>query len=77
MIDAGVPAPLAKKVAATDMLYSSLGVISVSQLLQRDVLDVAHGYFRVGEALGLENFESQVNSATVNSHWQSMARESY
>ena len=77
MIDAGVPEALARKVAAADMLYTSLGVIAVSQLLKRDVLDVAHGYFRIGESLGLELFARQVNSASVNSHWQAMARESY
>jgi glutamate dehydrogenase len=77
MIDQGVPEPLAKKVAASDMLYTSLGVIAVSQTLSKDSMDVAHCYFRVGEALGLELFARQVNSAIVNSHWQAMARESY
>jgi glutamate dehydrogenase len=77
MIDQGVPEALAKKVAASDMLYTSLGVIAVSQTLSKDSMDVAHCYFRVGEALGLELFARQVNSAIVNSHWQAMARESY
>lgn len=77
MIEAGVPEKLAKEVAASDMLYTSLGVAAVAQALNRDVLEVAHGYFRVGEALGLELFARQVNSATVNTHWQAMAREAY
>lgn len=77
MVDEGVPEDLARRVAATDMLYTSLGVIAVSHTLKHDVLQVAHGYFRVGESLGLELFARQVNSASVNSHWQAMARESY
>lgn len=77
MTEAGVPEQLARTVAASDMLYTSLGVAAVSQTLNRDVLHVAHGYFRVGESLGLELFARQVNSATVNTHWQAMARESY
>jgi glutamate dehydrogenase len=77
MIDEGVPEALAKHVAATDMLYTSLGVIAVSQHLKLNELSVAHGYFRVGESLGLELFARQVNSLSVNTHWQAMARESY
>lgn len=77
MSEAGVPEDLAKVVAASDMLYTSLGVAAVAQMLNRDVQHVAHGYFRVGESLGLELFARQVNSATVNTHWQAMARESY
>jgi len=77
MIDQGVPESLAKNVAATDMLYTSLGVVAVSQGLKLDVLSSAHGYFQVGESLGLEIFARQVNSLSVNSHWQAMARESF
>jgi glutamate dehydrogenase len=77
MIEEGVPEVLARKVAATDMLYTSLGVIAVSQNLKLNALSVAHGYFRVGESLGLELFARQVNSLSVNTHWQAMARESY
>jgi glutamate dehydrogenase len=77
MVDQGVPEQLAQKVAATDMLYTALGVIAVAQNLKKDALTVAHGYFRVGESLGLEVFARQVNSLSVNSHWQAMARESF
>jgi len=77
MIDEGVPEHVAQKVAAADMLYTSLGVVAVAQSLKQDPLAVAHGYFRVGESLGLESFSRQVNSLNVNSHWQAMAREAY
>lgn len=77
MIDQGVPEALAKKIACADIIYSSLGVVAVAQIMKRDVIEVAHGYFRVGEALGLEIFANQVNNLHVNSHWQAMARESY
>ncbi|MEJ2064622.1 MAG: NAD-glutamate dehydrogenase [Reinekea sp.] len=77
MIEQGVPEVLARKVAASEMLYTALGIIAVAQSLNRDSLNVAHGYFSVGDALGLELFTRQVNSLTVTSHWQALARESF
>ena len=77
MIDVGVPESLAKRIAAADLMYISLGVVAVAQSLKRDSLAVANGYFRVGESLGLELFSRQVNSLKVMTHWQAMARESF
>jgi glutamate dehydrogenase len=77
MEEAGVPKQLALKVAASDLLYTALGVVGVSQSIERDVLEVAHGYFTVGESLGLELFARQVNNLNVFTHWQAMARESF
>jgi glutamate dehydrogenase len=77
MIDVGVPESLAKRIAAADLMYTSLGVVAVAQSLKRDSLAVANGYFRVGESLGLELFSRQVNSLKVMTHWQAMARESF
>ncbi|WP_320822396.1 NAD-glutamate dehydrogenase [Reinekea sp.] len=77
MIDVGVPESLARRVAASDLMYTSLGVVAVAQSLKRDAQAVAHGYFRVGESLGLELFARQVNSLKVMTHWQAMARESF
>lgn len=77
MMDEGVPKALAEKVAASEMLYISLGIIAIAQTKNQNPIEVAHGYFRVGEALGLESFARQVNSLNVNSHWQALARESY
>lgn len=77
MIDAGVPEALAKKIASAEVIYSSLGVVAVAQLMKRPVTEVANGYFGIGESLGLELFADQVNNLQVNSHWQAMARESF
>ncbi|MFQ3282188.1 NAD-glutamate dehydrogenase [Reinekea sp.] len=74
---AGVPKELALKVASSDILYTALGIVGVSQGIERDVLEVAQGYFMVGDSLGLEQFARQVNDLKVFSHWQAMARESF
>ena len=68
---------MVKRIAAADLMYTSLGVVAVAQSLKRDSLAVANGYFRVGESLGLELFSRQVNSLKVMTHWQAMARESF
>ncbi len=73
----GIPESVARRVCASDMLYTALGVIAVAQSQDRDPMRVAQGYFRVGDSLALDGFAGQVNSLTVNSHWQAMARESF
>jgi len=73
----GIPADLARRVCASEILYTTLGVVAVAQSQERDPMLVAQGYFRVGDALQLDNFAGQVNSLSVNSHWQAMARESF
>ncbi len=73
----GIPADVARRVCASEILYTTLGVIAVAQTQERDPMLVAQGYFRVGDALELDNFADQVNSLSVNTHWQAMARESF
>lgn len=77
LVEQGVPESLARRVCASDMLYTALGVVAVAQSQERDPLQVAQGYFRVGDALELDSFAEQVNSLSVNTHWQAMARESF
>ncbi|MDN3649654.1 NAD-glutamate dehydrogenase [Reinekea marina] len=77
MEEAGVSHELAMKIASSDILYTALGVVGISQSIERDALEVAQGYFMVGDALGLEQFARQVNELKVFSHWQAMARESF
>lgn len=77
MVEGGVPEELARAVASTDMAYISLGIVAVAQNMNQKPIDVAMGYFAVGEALGLEAFARLVNALNVNTHWQAMARESY
>lgn len=77
MVKQGVPEALAQKVAASEFLYISLGIVAVAENMKQKPGTVAHAYFKVGEELGLESFARQVNSLTVASHWQAMARESY
>jgi glutamate dehydrogenase len=73
----GIPAEVARRVCASEILYTTLGVIAVAQTQEQDPMLVAQGYFRVGDALELDNFAGQVNSLSVNTHWQAMARESF
>ncbi|TXR53558.1 NAD-glutamate dehydrogenase [Reinekea thalattae] len=76
-IEQGAPKALATKVASVNILYSSLGIIAVSQNLDMKVERAADAYFRIGEALGLELFTTALNAININSHWQAMAREAY
>lgn len=77
MEEKGIPASVARRVCASEILYTLLGVIAVAQSQDRDPMAVAQGYFKVGDALELDTFGEQVNSLSVNSHWQAMARESF
>jgi len=77
LVDAAVPAKLAKVIAGSRSLYATLGVIEVSNESSVNVETVARAYFDVGQLLNLHWFAEQLNKLEVDSHWQALAREAF
>jgi glutamate dehydrogenase len=75
--EAGVPETLAQQVAGARVLYPLLGIIEVAQECKVTVELAARAYFRLGEALELQWFASQLNDLEVSSYWQALARDSF
>jgi glutamate dehydrogenase len=73
----GVGEELARRVAATQLAYTALGIIQAAADSGSDLNDVANLYFSIGERLELDWFGSQILAAKVDSEWQALARDAY
>ena len=73
-IAAGVPAPLAQRVASGAGLYAALDVAEVADAVRRDVAEVAEAHVGVGERLGLARLRQQIDGLAVGSYWHGRAK---
>lgn len=73
-IAAGVPAPLALRVACADALYAALDVAEVADGVQRGLGDVAEVFSGIGARLGLARLRAQIEALPAGSHWQGLAK---
>jgi len=73
-MDVGVPAALAKRIAAIGPLYAGLDMVDVARELRLPVEVVAKVYFHIGRELGLSWLRTQIEDLSVDGHWQAVAR---
>jgi len=73
---AGVPASLARQVAATTPLQSAPDIVELSQVRRMPVIAAAEAYFAVGEAFGLDWLRQHIEALDITGHWQAVARGS-
>jgi glutamate dehydrogenase len=72
----GVPASLARQVAATTPLQSAPDIVELSQVRRIPVIGAAEAYFAVGEAFGLDWLRQHIEALDITGHWQAVARGS-
>ena len=73
----GVDDLLASRLAASDSMFISLGVVDTALHLGKPVQQVAKLYFKLGEFLSLDWFMAQIVALNPENRWQDLARESY
>jgi glutamate dehydrogenase len=73
-IAAGVPAPLAQRIASADSLYAALDVAEIAEAVGRDVGEVSDVHVGVGARLGLAKLRQQIEALPADSYWQSLAK---
>ena len=73
-INAGVPAPLAQRVASAEALYAALDVAELADAAQRSVVDVGAVHMGVAARLGLTRLHQQIDSLPSDTYWQSLAK---
>jgi glutamate dehydrogenase len=73
-VAAGVPAPLAQRVAGAEGLYAALDIAEVAESAQRSVVEVAEVHAGVAARLGLARLRQQIDGLPSDSYWQSLAR---
>jgi glutamate dehydrogenase len=77
LVKMGAPQSLASTLASCEYLYDFLGIISVSNLLGKDINIVASGFFTLAEKLDLDDFSKHLETKMPTvTYWQAMARES-
>jgi glutamate dehydrogenase len=74
--DTGLPAPLARKVAALTPMHAALDIIALAENCKVGVRQAAEMYFRVGDELQLDWISDQIDGLHVEGVWQAKARGS-
>jgi glutamate dehydrogenase len=76
LAEAGVPATLARHVAACDALACAPDIVELAQAHRLSVAAAARIYFGVGSEFGLDWLRSRIEALDVQGHWQAVARGS-
>jgi glutamate dehydrogenase len=73
-VKSGVPQPLAERIVALDMLYSTLDVGEVAEATGRPVELVAEVYFTLSTRLGVPWLREKIAALPDEKHWQKLAK---
>jgi glutamate dehydrogenase len=71
---AGVPEKLARRIARLPVLEPALDIVALARSERAAVHEVAHAYFQLGVALGLDWLHVEIDKLTVDGSWQATAR---
>ncbi|MEO8249244.1 MAG: NAD-glutamate dehydrogenase domain-containing protein, partial [Burkholderiales bacterium] len=75
-IEAGVPEPLALRVAASDSLVAALDVTELAHATEQPPERVADVLIAVGELLGMPNLQAMIDALPAENYWHGMAKTS-
>jgi glutamate dehydrogenase len=76
LLTAGVPAALARRVAACGALASARDLVELAQLHKLSVATAARTYFGTGTEFGFDWLGARVEELDIQGHWQAVARNS-
>jgi glutamate dehydrogenase len=76
MIDAGVPETIARRHAFQGELVHGPDIIAVAHATGWEVLEVARAFFVLGERVGLDRLEHELEALPIGTHWQRWAAQS-
>lgn len=70
LMEAGVPADLAKQAAGLAPLSAGPDIIFIAQMTGVDVAQAAKAYYAVGASLGVSRLQQRLLSYKASNHWQ-------
>jgi len=73
LLERGVPEDVARRHVGQAELVHAPAIIAVARAHERDVVEVAHGYFAISEALELGALEARLEGVAASSRWQVLA----
>jgi glutamate dehydrogenase len=74
LVDQGVPAALAQRLASVDLLDAAPDIVTVARVENRDVLEAGIAYFAVDSLLDLDWLYRRVTELGRDGRWQALAR---
>ena len=77
LIDQQVEPELGARLAASDSIFLSLGIVDTAIKQKKPIEQTAQLYFTLGEYLSLDWFMSKIVDLQPDNRWQDLARESY
>ena len=76
LASAGVPAELARRIAACNALHSSLDIVELAGSRRITVEAAARAYFGIGSFFSLDWLRSHIEGLDIEGHWHAVARGS-
>ena len=76
LVAEGVPAAIARRHAFQSELVHGPDIIAVAHATKRSVLEVARGFFLLGERLEIDWLESRLEAMGMGTRWQRWAQQS-
>jgi glutamate dehydrogenase len=73
-VDAGLPPPLAARVASLEALNAALDIVEIAAGYKVSVTETARVYFEVGTRIGFDWLRARIEKLTVEGPWQAIAR---
>jgi glutamate dehydrogenase len=74
LIEQHVPEQLAMRIASVETLHCALDLVEVAMQARVKIVYAAKAYFDLGERIGLTWIKEQIESLSVEGHWQAVAR---
>ncbi len=74
LIEQHVPEQLASRIAALETLGCALDLVEAAMQARVKIGYAARAYFDIGERMGLTWIKEQIESLSVDGHWQAVAR---
>jgi glutamate dehydrogenase len=73
-VGAGVPVDLARRIDATDGLFTALDITDIADATHSTLETTAQVHLGVAESLGLERLRQQIQALPTESYWQNLAK---
>ncbi|MBI2768678.1 MAG: NAD-glutamate dehydrogenase [Burkholderiales bacterium] len=73
-VQAGVPVELARRIDATDGLFTALDITEIAESSRHALEETAEVHFGVGQSLGLARLRTQISALPTESNWQNLAK---
>lgn len=77
LTEQGVPDKLARSIACSNALFTSLDIVESARKYELDLFDVAKAYYQIGNRLELNWLREIMNSYEVANQWDELARAGF